>query len=165
MRNKRYLRRKLWYSAFWNWKVWGRGIIRGALLPPKHILLNFMAAQRVFDFLPPMNSLGGYFKDTITFKVSFQSWIPGLSFELSFVSVQALVPSKFWTQRFSGINFYTLYIHTYSTIPACELQFYGEVFWHLLDYLNPILHVHGQKLSSKVTNPLEDWTLQNFFFQ
>ena len=40
-----------------------------------------------------------------TFRVSFQSWLLGLSSEVSFVSVQELV----WTQRFSGIDFYTLY--------------------------------------------------------
>ena len=37
----------------------------------KHILLNFMAARRVFDFLPSMTSLEVYFIDTIKFKVSF----------------------------------------------------------------------------------------------
>ena len=31
----------------------------------------FMWAPRVFDFLPSMTSLGDYFKDTITFRVSF----------------------------------------------------------------------------------------------
>ena len=30
-------------------------------LPQKHILLNFMAARRVFDFLPSMRSLGHHF--------------------------------------------------------------------------------------------------------
>ena len=80
-----------------------------APFPQKHILLNFMATQRVFDFLSSMTSLGGYFKDTIFFRMSYESWIVGLSSEISFVSVQTLVPSKFWTQRFSGIDFYTLY--------------------------------------------------------
>ena len=42
---------------------------------------------------------------TPTFRVSFSSWLLGLSSEVSFVSVQELV----WTQRFSGIDFYTLY--------------------------------------------------------
>ena len=32
-----------------------------APLPQKHILLNFMAARRVFDFLPSMRSLGHHF--------------------------------------------------------------------------------------------------------
>ena len=43
-------------------------------MPARHdktILLNFMAARTVFDFLPSMTSLEVYFKDTIIFKVSF----------------------------------------------------------------------------------------------
>ena len=36
----------------------------------KHILLNFMAARRVFDFLTSMTSLEVNFKDTSFFKMS-----------------------------------------------------------------------------------------------
>ena len=36
----------------------------------KHILLNFMGAEWVFDFLPSMRSLGHNFLATVTFKVS-----------------------------------------------------------------------------------------------
>ena len=37
----------------------------------KHILLNLMAARRVFDFLSFMTFLEVFLKDTIIFKVSF----------------------------------------------------------------------------------------------
>ena len=39
----------------------------------KHILLNFTAARRVFDFLISMTSLEVNFKDTKVFRASFES--------------------------------------------------------------------------------------------
>ena len=61
----------------------------------KHILLNFTAARRVFDFFTSMTSLEVNCKDTSTFRVSFKSGNEGLFAGVSFVTVQALDSSKF----------------------------------------------------------------------
>ena len=60
----------------------------------KHILLNFTAAWRVFDFLTSMTSLEVNFKDTSTFKVSNESLNQGLFADVRFVSVLAMVLSE-----------------------------------------------------------------------
>ena len=52
-----------WSKLFENRKFRGVALLGGrhALLPRKHILLNFTGARRVFDFLPSMRPLGHYF--------------------------------------------------------------------------------------------------------
>ena len=62
----------------------------------KHILLNFMGARRVFDFLTSMTSLEVNFKDTSTYKVSNKSLDKGLFADVRFVSVLAMVLSENW---------------------------------------------------------------------
>ena len=68
----------------------------------KHILLNFTAARRVFDFFTSMTSLEVNCKDTSTFRVSFESWNQGLFAGVSFVSVLAMVLSEYWKPLGSG---------------------------------------------------------------
>ena len=74
----------------------------------KHILLNFMGARRVFDFLTSMTSLEVNFKDTSFFRVSFKSWNQGLSAEVLFASLLAMVLSESWFESMWGFGFYTL---------------------------------------------------------
>ena len=52
-RTKHYLRRKLWYSAFCSWKVWGRSIIRRAPGPlaPKAYFVEFYGLAEGFWLL------------------------------------------------------------------------------------------------------------------
>ena len=87
--------------------AWSRG--RHVLSREKHNLLNFTAARRVFDFLTSMTSIEVNFKDTSTFRVSFESWNKGLFADVTFISIVALVLSEYLKALDSGNDFRTVY--------------------------------------------------------
>ena len=78
----------------------------------KHILFNLKAARWVFDFLTSMTSIEVNFKDTSTFRVSFESWNKGLFVDVMFVSIVAIVLSEYWKALDSRNDFRTVYLFT-----------------------------------------------------
>ena len=61
--------------------------------------------------------------------LEFNCWFTYLKIEVLFVSVQALVPSKFWTKRFSRFDFCTLYIQSYHFKNKVSLVSEVTFFW------------------------------------
>ena len=84
-------------------KSYSRAGGRGSLMIMPHPLSGCQIKAEIKDFL-------------LKYRLFLFLYVP-------FCSVQALVPSKFWTQRFTGIHFYTLYLNLcVNNIENCHLQ-------------------------------------------
>ena len=125
----------MWYSAFRRQKVWGCGIIKRAPGPLAAKSIGGRGVKKFFygkrAWRPPSNATPSNF-------LSPKCWVSELSSEVLFVSVQALIPSKLWTQMFSGIDFYTLHMFQFFSVEKIEIVEYNLSWSHAGLYLKDV---------------------------